>query len=311
MDERVIDSPWLVRWAVVHLAILPSRPKESAHAYSTIWKPEGSPLVITSRRLRELVAREVPVPVELAMRYGNPSIPDVLRRMTSGPEPVEEILLVPLYPHYAMSSYETVEVRVREVLAEQAPGVKLSVLPPFFEEPLYVNALVENARPFLDQGFDHLLFSYHGIPVRHLKKADPTGSHCQVASNCCAIESPAISTCYKAQCLRTTNAFVRQAGIPEGRWSVSFQSRLGNEPWLTPYTDKVLESLPGEGVKKLLIMCPAFVSDCLETLEEIDARGRESFLGAGGESFTMIPCLNEHPAWVAALATWLNARLGA
>lgn len=310
MDPRVLDSPWPIRWAVVHWAILPSRPKDSAHAYSTIWTPEGSPLIVTSRRLRDRLARQVPVPIALAMRYGNPSIEDVVRELVTGAEPVEEIHLVPLYPHYAMSSYETVEVAVRNAVKRLAPATRLSVLPPFYAEPLYVRALVDVARPYLDAGFDHLLFSYHGIPVRHLRKTDPTGAHCQVAADCCQRESPATATCYKAQCLRTTSAFVAAAGVPEERWSVSFQSRLGKEPWIEPYTDVRLVELAESGVKRLLVICPSFVADCLETLEEIDARGRESFLAAGGESFTMIPCLNEHPSWVGALAAWLNARLG-
>lgn len=310
MDPRVIDSAWPIRWAVVHFAILPSRPKESAHAYSTIWTPEGSPLIVTTRKLRDAVARQVPVHVEMAMRYGNPSIPNVLSCLVSGPDPVEELHLVPLYPHYAMSSYETVEVAVREALSKLNPRVRLSVLPPFYEEPLYIQALHEVARPHLDAGYDHLLFSYHGVPVRHLRKGDPTRAHCQQVPDCCRRESPAIATCYKAQCLRTTDAFVKAAGIPDGKWSVAFQSRLGKEPWIEPYTDVTLEQLGRSGVKRLLVICPAFVSDCLETIEEIDGRGRESFLGAGGQSFTMIPCLNDHPAWVGALSAWLNARLG-
>ena len=155
-----------------------------------------------------------------------------------------------------------------------------------------------SAQEYLKQGYDHLLFSFHGLPERHLRKSDPTGRHCLAAENCCTTASPAHATCYRAQCFKTVAAFVKQAGVPEGKYSISFQSRLGRDPWLKPYTDFELPRLAQSGVKKLLVMCPAFVSDCLETLEEIGLRGRETFLEAGGTEFALIPCLNEHPLWL-------------
>ena len=162
-------------------------------------------------------------------------------------------------------------------------------------------ALAGSAAEYLQRPYDHLLFSFHGVPERHLRKSDPTGRHCLSGPNCCTTPSPAHATCYRAQCFRTVAAFVKQAGVPEGKYSIAFQSRLGRDPWLKPYADQELARLAERGVKKLLVICPAFVSDCLETIEEIGMRGRETFLEAGGTDFALIPCLNEHPLWLEAL----------
>lgn len=299
-DDRVIDTPKPIQQFVLNCFILPKRPKRSAEAYAKVWTPEGSPLVVTSKRVRALLQAEVEPTVELAMRYGSPSIADAIARIKS--QGARNLFLVPLYPHYAMSSYETVVVRVMEEIAAQCPGLSVTTLQPFFNEPDYVAALYENAKPYLDRGYDHLLFSYHGIPRRHLTKADSSKAHCQVVPDCCHVCSPVQSTCYRAQVVATTEAFVRRAGVSKDKYSISFQSRLGREPWLMPYTDKVLPELARDGKKRLLVMTPAFVSDCLETLEEIAMEGKHAFIEAGGESFTMIPCLNEHPSWVRFLA---------
>ncbi len=306
MDPRVIDTPWPVRFCVVNFAILPKRPIESAHAYSTIWTKEGSPLVVTSRNVQKLLQKRLAVPVELAMRYQNPSIDNAIRALAA--QGVTETLLIPLFPHYAMSSYETAVVRVQEAVRQLAPGMTLQVVDAYYDDPDYVAALVDSARPQLDAGYDHLLFSFHGVPERHLRKSDPTGRHCLASPDCCERQSEAHKFCYRAQCLKTMREFVARAGIPAGKHSHAFQSRLGKDPWLRPYTDMVLEELPKNGVKKLLVICPAFVSDCLETIEEIGVRGRETFLNAGGTQFELIPCLNEHPSWLAALQGMVTRR---
>ncbi|MEK7707900.1 MAG: ferrochelatase, partial [Verrucomicrobiota bacterium] len=172
---------------------------------------------------------------------------------------------------------------------------------PYYNASEYIEALVTSAADFLKQGYDHLLFSYHGIPERHLRKSDPTGCHCLKVENCCEVASPAHATCYRAQCFATTAAFVKLAGVPKEKYSVSFQSRLGKDPWLKPYTDYELPRLAQEGKKRMLVICPSFVSDCLETIEEIGMRGCEQFLAASGKEFTRIPCMNEHPLWIVAL----------
>jgi ferrochelatase len=298
MDGRVIDVAWPVRRFVVGMVLI-NRPKETAHAYEKIWTKEGSPLIVTSRSVQKQLQERVKVPVELAMRYQNPSIPEALRKLVG--QGVDELLLIPLFPHYAMSSYETAAVRVKEVARKIAPRMRVEVQPPYFKDPDYIAAMVASAGDFLKKDYDYLLFSYHGIPERHVKKSDPTGCHCLANENCCENTSPAHATCYRAQCFQTTAAFVKYAGIPGEKYSVSFQSRLGKDPWLKPYTDFEFERLARQGVKKLLVICPAFVADCLETIEEIRIRGRETFLQAGGTELTQIPCLNEHPLWVETL----------
>jgi len=299
MDGRVLDVNWLLRFCIVHFGILPSRPKHSAEAYQKIWIPAGSPLVVTSRNLQTELQRRLPVPVVLAMRYRHPSIPQAVRSLHE--KGVDELLLIPLFPQYAMSSFETAVERVKEVSAALAPQMRIQVQPPCYNHPDYIAALVASARELLQRGFDHLLFSYHGLPERHMRKADPTGRHCLASENCCQTPSPAHATCYRAQCFSTTAAFVQQANVHKDKYCVSFQSRLGRDPWLKPYTDFEIPRLAESGVKKLLVICPAFVADCLETLEEIGLRGRDAFLAAGGKDFALIPCLNEHPLWLAAL----------
>jgi ferrochelatase len=298
MDGRVIDTPWPIRRFVVGM-ILINRPKESGHAYEKIWTKDGSPLVVTSKHVQAALQKRVSVPVELAMRYQKPSIEFAVKNLAA--QGAGDVLLIPLFPHYAMSSYETAVVRVQEVAARFAPQMKLTVQPPYYDAPDFINALVASAMDFLQKDFDHLLFSFHGLPERHMKKSDTTGCHCLVKENCCEVASPAHATCYRAQCFRTAAAFVAKAGVPAEKFSVSFQSRLGKDPWLKPYTDYELPRLAQEGKKKMLVICPAFVSDCLETIEEIGMRGCEQFMAASGKEFTRIPCMNEHPLWIVAL----------
>jgi ferrochelatase len=299
MDGRVLDAFYPVRWCVVHLAILPSRPAQSAAAYQKIWTPEGSPLVAIGRKVRDALQACINMPVELAMRYRNPSIPDAIRRLRD--QRIREVLLIPLFPHYAMSSYETAVVRVREVIARLAPDMSLTVAPPYYDHSDYIRAMTANAAAYLTKPWDHLLFSFHGLPERHMRKADPTGTHCLSRQDCCGDGCPVLDTCYRAQCFKTVEAFVRAASIPKEKHSIAFQSRLGREPWLKPHTDVVLEELARSGIRRLVVICPSFVSDCLETLEEIGIRGRESFLAAGGTELTLVPCLNTHPLWITAL----------
>ncbi|HZA34236.1 MAG TPA: ferrochelatase, partial [Vicinamibacterales bacterium] len=219
-----------------------------------------------------------------------------------------ETFLVPLFPHYAMSSFESAVVRVQQSVSQLAPGMTLHVQGPYYDDPDYIAALVASARPHLDGGYDHLLFSFHGVPERHLRKADPTGRHCLASADCCETPSEAHRFCYRAQCLTTMRHVVTQAGVPADKYSFAFQSRLGRDPWLKPYTDVELERFAREGVQKMLVICPAFVSDCLETIEEIGMRGRDSFVQSGGKQLELIPCMNEHPRWIAALESFVTRR---
>ena len=301
-DERVIDKPGnaLLRKFLVNGIIIPFRVRKSAHAYESIWTPEGSPLILTSKKAQAALQAKLDLPVALAMNYGSPSIPDVLRDLVA--RGVTRVLMFPQYPHYAMSSWETVVVKVQREAAKIAPDMKLDLVQPYFGDDDYIDALVASARPYLEQEHDHLLFSYHGIPVRHLTKGDPSKAHCTMVPDCCNSCSPVHATCYKAQVTRTTQLFARKAGLDPAKWSISFQSRLVGEPWLSPYTDKEFERLAHEGKSRLLCITPAFVTDCLETLEEIREEGAEEFKEAGGKEFTHIPCLNDQPVWIDFLA---------
>ena len=300
-DDRVLDSPKVVQQAVLNLLILPKRPAESGHAYEQIWTDEGSPLVVSTFRQRDLLRARLgdSIPVEVGMRYGEPSTADGLRALFA--QGVDDVLIVPLYPHYAMSSYETAAVRAIEAAGELNPGARITIQPPFFDAPDYIDALRDSVAPFLETEWDGLLFSYHGIPERHVRKSDPTGAWCLGRAECCDVPNVAHGTCYRAQVFATTRALCAAAQIPNDKVHVAFQSRLGRDPWLRPFTDHVLQELPSQGVKKVLVICPAFVSDCLETLEEIEMRGREDFMEAGGHEFTYIPCLNESDAWIGVL----------
>lgn len=312
-DERVIDKPKsaFLRDLLVNRLIIPRRVANSAHAYEQVWTKAGSPLIVTSERVRDQLAAKLgaATPVYLAMRYGSPSIASVVGQIAK--DGIEEVLLFPQYPHYAMSSWETVVVRVMEEVGRQASKLRVTTVQPFFADADYIDALYTVAQPYLAQPHDFLLFSYHGLPERHMREADSSGAHCLTVSDCCTTCSPVQSTCYRAQVYATTRAFVARAGIPASRHGVSFQSRLAGEPWLRPYTDYRLEELPAEGMKKLLVICAAFTADCLETIEEIAGEGKKTFLEAGGESFQQIPCLNDHPAFIDFLAkrcaSWLNS----
>ncbi len=303
MDKYVIDAPSPVRRLIVEGFILPFRPRGSAEAYRAIWRPDGSPLIVLSEQLRERLQEAVSLPVVLAMRYGEPSIAGVLGRY---PE-LEEVLLIPLYPHYAMATIQTVEEEVSRVLGGKKRPIKLRVIPPFYDDVHYIGALHASMAPYLRQPYDHILFSYHGLPERHILKSDPTGAHCLKKEDCCHVPSPAHKTCYRHQVMRTTELLAERADIPAGRYSLAFQSRLGMDSWLKPATGETLQRLARQGVRKLLVACPSFVTDCLETLEEIGMQGRETFLRAGGESYTMIPCLNDHEQWVKLLARWCDS----
>jgi len=307
MDERVIDLPLIPRALLVRGLIVPFRAPRSAEAYKTIWTKEGSPLIVLTRALQEAVQQKTEEPIAVAMRYGNPSPRQAYDQLVKEYPLLEEVILFPLYPHYAMSSYETAVAYAEEQYAKGKYGFKLSVIKPFYNHPDYIEALSANIQSHLTGGYDHILFSYHGIPERHIRKSDPTKSHCLQINDCCNVDSVAHNTCYRHQVFTTTKLVTEKLDIPAGKFSISFQSRLG-KGWLQPFTDIRLEEMPNEGIKKLLVVCPAFVSDCLETLEEIEERGKASFMNAGGESYHMIPCLNTHPLWVNAIAEWIKEK---
>lgn len=305
MDERVIDYPLLPRTLLVKGIIVPFRARKSAAAYRSIWTEKGSPLIHTSRLLQEALENSTGIPTEICMRYRNPTPEAAFAELKRKQPELEQVIAIPLYPHYAMSSYETAVEHVKAVHKREAYPFALRFMPAYYNHPSYINALAESIKPYLEKEYDHILFSYHGVPKRHIKKGDITGNHCLCSTDCCSRPSPAHAFCYRHQCLTTTQLVTDILKIPVEKYSFSFQSRLGSG-WLEPFTDSRLKDMPGEGIKKLLIICPAFVSDCLETLEEIAEEGKETFMEAGGEQFSMIPCLNVHPLWVNTLGEFVK-----
>ena len=306
MDERVIDKPFLQRYLLVKGIITRFRAPKSAEAYKSIWTKEGSPLMVLSYQLQKALQEQIPEPVEVAMRYGNPTPKKAFDNLKTKYPDLEEVILVPLYPHYAMSSYETAVVYAEDIHKKGKYGFKLTTIKPFYNVSDYIDALAESIKPYLQQDYDHILFSYHSIPERHILKGDTTGTHCLKIDNCCTTDSVAHKQCYRHQCFETTRLVTAKLGISREKHSVSFQSRLGRAEWLKPYTAVRLATMPDEGIKKILVVFPAFVSDCLETLEEIAIEGRHIFLNGGGQEFTSIPCLNVHPQWVKTLAGWVE-----
>jgi len=301
-DPRVLDIPALARWALLELAILPTRPARSAAAYRKIWTAEGSPLLVHGRAL---AARLEPAlgagwVVQLAMRYGNPSLASAMEKLAASG--VRTITVLPLYPQYASSSTGSTLERVYALAGKAWNVASLRAVPPFFDSPGFLEAWADVARPALAQArADHVLFSFHGLPERHVRKSDVSGRHCLQSPGCCDVQVPENRWCYRAQCFSTARALSARLGLAPAETTVSFQSRLGRTPWLKPYTDLLLPELAQKGVRRLAVVCPAFVADCLETLEEIGIRAREDFLRAGGEALTLVPSLNAHPAWVRAV----------
>ena len=305
MDPRVIDVPYWARKLLVRGIILNTRPKKSAAAYKKIWWDEGSPLIVISKRLQHKISDLVSIPVELSMRYGSLSIKEGLQKLHD--QNVHEVMIIPLYPQFAMATTETILVLAEELRAKYFPNMKFTKKPAFYKNKEYLDTLADSITESLSNTpYDHLLFSYHGVPERHIKKSDITKSHCKLNGKCCATSSPAHEFCYKHQCLETTKGVVERLQLKDGSYSTSFQSRLGFDPWLKPYTDRTIERMGKQGFKHLAIVTPAFVSDCLETLEEIAMEGEEIFLESGGESFTTIPCLNDRSDWANVIANWIN-----
>jgi ferrochelatase len=305
MDKYVIDVPFLLRALLVRGIILRKRPEKSAAAYAKIWWEEGSPLVVISERMKKKVASKVDIPVALAMRYGTMTILKGLQELKD--KGVTEVMLFPLYPQHAMASTTTILVLAEELRQKHFPEMKFTTVPAFYNKRGYVQALANSMKKHLDTfEYDHLLFSYHGIPKRHIRKTDITKSHCTIDNKCCVTPSPAHEFCYRHQCYETTRQVVELLGIPEGKYSQTFQSRLAGDKWLTPYTDVEINKMPEKGIKKLAVVTPAFVSDCLETLEEIAMEANHRFKEHGGEEFLAIPCMNDGDEWCGVVANWIT-----
>ena len=302
MDERVIDLPTWARTILVKGIILNTRPKVSAKAYKKIWWEEGSPLIVLSERLQEKVQSKVDYPVALAMRYGSMTLKKGIQELVD--KGCTEVKTIPLYPQFAMATTETIDVKIDEIIAEHYPQVTITRTPAFYNREDYINVLSNSIAERLDGlDYEHILFSYHGVPERHIRKSDITNGNCKMNGKCCfKMGSKQHEFCYRHQCEITTVNVAKKLGLKNGTYSTTFQSRLGFDPWLKPYTDRTIERMGKEGTMKMAIVTPAFVSDCLETLEEIAMEGEEIFHEVGGKEFTVIPCLNERGDFAQVLA---------
>ena len=308
-DPRVLDMSALGRALLLNLVILPFRPRRSADAYKKVWTPEGSPLIVNGRALRDGLRKALGDDwvVELAMRYGAPSIERAVARLADAD--VERIIVVPLFPQYASASTGSALEAVYCAAAERWNVPPLDVLPSFYAEPGYIAALAAVARELPEEQLpDHVLISFHGLPERQIRKSDDSGVHCFASESCCDAIGPANRFCYRAQCAATARALAKALGLGREHWTLSFQSRLGRTPWIKPYTDEVLPQLHERGFRRLAVVCPSFVADCLETIEEIGIRAREQWLALGGEELALIPCVNAHPEWVDVLSGWIRQR---
>lgn len=307
MDKRVIDVPYLLRSFIVRGIILRTRPEKTAKAYQKIWWEEGSPLIVITQRLINKLQQQISIPVEMAMRYGNPSIEHGLQQLKN--QGVDDVLLLPLYPQYAMATTQTIEVLTQKLVKTKFAGMKVTNFPAFYNRKEYVDALYHVTSSYLSSfDFDHILFSYHGVPERHLRKTTNTPNHKKIIDGqyCCDPSSQEASLCYRTHCFETTRQLAERLGLNENQFSQAFQSRLGIDKWLTPFTSDRVEELAKSGVKKLAVITPAFVADCIETLEEIEMEAGKDFIENGGEEFKMIPCLNDDDTWVFALKTWIE-----
>ena len=290
-DDLVVDLPKFFQQSILHAFILHFRPRKTLHAYKQIWTKEGSPLIVSTKKIAKKLTKKTNWRVEVAMRYEEPSIENALKTLKE--EGCNKLFVVPLYPHNAMATTITTEMEVKRVAESLSYDLNLIFIKPFYDNEKYIDALKKSIDPFIQkEKFDKLIFSYHGIPKRQAKKTDITGSHCFSSSDCCETICPGSSDCYRAHTVQASNKVAEKLGLSDSQWEIAYQSRLG-PGWLTPFTDKRLAEMPNKDLKSVLVVCPSFISDCLETLEEIEIRGRETFFNSGGQNMTYIPCLND------------------
>ncbi|MCB9730557.1 MAG: ferrochelatase [Deltaproteobacteria bacterium] len=310
-DPRVIDLPAVPRALLLYGVILPFRPQKSAAAYRAIWTERGSPLLFHTEDLRDAVAERLGPTwrVAMAMRYGNPPLGEAIASLQQAG--VDRIVVLPLYPQYASSSTGSSLERLYALAGALPVTPPLQTVPDFYDHPGFLDAAAAIARPLLAEFQpDHVLMSFHGLPERQIRATDLRPPHCLTAPDCCASIVPANRSCYRAQSYATARLLAQRLELGPDATSVSFQSRLGRTPWIKPWTDEVLVALARRGVRRLAVMCPSFVADCLETLEEIGIRADASFRQAGGEALTLIPCVNSHPMWASAVAGMLREAVG-
>lgn len=297
MDKRVVDYPLIPRWMLVNLIIAPFRAPKSAKEYQKLWQDRGSPLKFYGEDVRDLLQASLGERyiVKLAMRYQSPSIASVLEELQR--EGVNSIICIPLFPQYASATTGSVIDKVMEITRKWQVIPTIKFVSNFPDHPLFIEAHLERAKKYLENNdYEHFIFSYHGVPVSQIEKAS-YDNYCKVGA-CCNAYHKKNQYCYRAQCFHTTRVIAEKLGIPQEKYTVTFQSRLGPVPWITPYTDEVLQELAEKGVKRVLAFSPAFVADCLETTLEVGETYKEQFKEAGGETWQLVDSLNDHPLWI-------------
>ncbi|MES3017076.1 MAG: ferrochelatase [Bacteroidota bacterium] len=308
MDERVIDVNPVLRTMLVKGIIVPFRGPKSAKLYKEIWSEStGSPLMYYSLLQQDLLQKQLGdgYHVELAMRYQSPSIETALENLKNAQ--VETIRVIPLFPHYASASSGSVLQKVMELVSKWQTIPNISFVNSFHDNELMIKVFADNAKKYQPETYDHVLFSFHGLPQRQLKKSDHSGKHCLQADNCCSTLTDDNKFCYSAQCHHTARLIADQLAIPADKFTVCFQSRLGKDPWVQPYTSVVIEQLAKKGSKRLLVFCPAFVADCLETVYEVTVEYGDEFKKLGGDHVQLVESLNDHPLWIDALEGLVKA----
>lgn len=307
-DPRVIDLPNIIRWVLTNLIIVPFRYKKSAEAYQQIWTDEGSPLLTHSIQLKDALARQLGVDyqVELGMRYGNPNLPSIIDKIKT----CEQLFVIPLFPQYSSAATGSAIENLLSLLSKQWNLPELYIKKDFYDHPGFIAAYTDVIKKTIyKKNIDHIVFSYHGLPERHITKSD-CHAICGHTDACPKIDT-ANAYCYRAQCYRTSVLLAESLQLRQDQYTVAFQSRLGRTPWIKPYTDLILPTLYQKGIKNLALVCPSFVADCLETLEEINIRARADWLALGGSEFIFVPCINDHPVWVSALADMIKKQVEA
>lgn len=300
-DKRVMDLPWLRRQLLVRGLIVPTRYRQSTSYYKQIWTPEGSPLMVYGKQVKERLQHTLgkEFHVELAMRYQEPSIEEGLAALID--KGINHLIVLPLFPQYASATTGSVHERVMQILSRYPVIPRLTLIDQYATDPGLISAFCEVAAPYALEEYDHVLFSFHGLPERHLKAADRNKNCCLKKADCCQRLSQENQNCYAAQCYATARAIAEKLDLSVSGYSICFQSRLGKDPWLQPYTSGRIAELAKEGKKRVLVFCPAFVCDCLETLFEIGVEYAAEFKHAGGQQLDLVPGLNAHPSWISTL----------
>lgn len=313
MDPEVITAPGLIRWLLVNVLIVPRRKYTSAENYKKVWFAEGkgSPLMHYSKELtRKLSEQLSQTPIALGMRYGSPSLSSAIQSLVK--EGCQRVVVFPMFPQYSSATTKTAFDKIRR---EAPKDVELEFFDSYSSDRFYIKAQAELIRSSLESlEVEHHILSFHGLPESILKKQDPSGSHCLIVENCCEMScshksGDVFKVCYRAQCLDTAKAIADEMGWNDEQWTMTFQSRLGPTKWTTPSTDDTVLELAKRGVKSVSVACPAFTTDCLETLEEIAIGLKQEFIEAGGENLTVVPCLNDNDSWVKGVASFLNHKI--